>query len=129
MSDEGEPKTFADSVDSIFPRRTPEEEIMALREGIRRLEDRLNVKIREERNDRWALARRVSRQEALNNLVIQVGVLALSISGGVALRQAWGEGDFWTIVTVISCATILWIAYREAERTGRRYPDPKPNED
>lgn len=111
MSEE-ETSWFGDA----FGKRTPDEQIEVLREHIREVNNRIDRKIREEREARGFLAKRVRKLEKQNNLLIQAVLIAVGIFGASQTSHYWKLGEWWNVLALIAFGIIAVKVFSDSQK-------------
>ncbi len=102
--------------EEAFGKRTPEEEIKHLRASLKRTEERLRDKIREEAGYRSDLAKRVRKLEGQTALLVQT--VLIGVSGFLFLQVVhyWKLGEWWNVLAIIGFMIVIVKLYIDAEK-------------
>jgi hypothetical protein len=95
---------------------SPGRELSMLRERVALIEESANRALRREHERREILEKRVRKLENKAELIIQVGVIALSALAVSMIKKYWLEGSFFGIIAVVFSGIILFVAVRDAYR-------------
>lgn len=104
--------------DDLFPELPLEKRVNLLEGRLRRSRERLEQLVREEREARWKLEKRVKFTEDLMNWLLPILVLVAAIYGGTMLREYWKTGDSWGIFAVIVISLVVWLSLRDITNRG-----------
>lgn len=119
MSEDDEPTTFGEILEDIFPKRTPEEDIKSLRETVSYQRANFNQKIKEEREARSFLVKRVRKLEQQMELVVMTVLIGV---GGYLFSQIshyWKLGEWWNVVIITGFMVLVVKVFNDAQK------DPK----
>ena len=111
---EYDPQKPSSIMEEAFGKRTPEDEVAALRSSLYELRTSFHRRIEGEREARGDLAKRVRRLERITDLLVQTVLIGL---GGYLTSQVvhyWKLGEWWNVLAIIGGIALIIKLYNDA---------------